>query len=63
VPSSVPALRTTVGRAGSAPDTTSRLPDEAARRRRWWIAAAADVAALILLLSGLFFLFRTLVGG
>jgi serine/threonine protein kinase len=62
VPSSVPAVRTTVRRTDSAADTSSWVPEEAARRRRWWIATAADVAALILLLSGLFFLYRTLIG-
>jgi serine/threonine protein kinase len=62
VPSSAVALPIPVRRKGSAGDTTSRILGEAARPRRWWIVAA-DVVAVILLLSGLFFLYRTLVGG
>jgi serine/threonine protein kinase len=62
VPSSAVPSPAPVRWKGSAGDTTSRILEEAARPRRWWIVAA-DVVAVILLLSGLFFLYRTLVGG
>jgi serine/threonine protein kinase len=63
VPSSALAMGAPGWRAGPAGNTNSPTLDEAARRKKGWLVAGADVTALILLLSGLYFLFRTIVGG
>jgi serine/threonine protein kinase len=63
VPSGASAPRTPARGTDGAVDTVSWAREEAGARRRWLIACAADMVALLLLLSGLFFLYRTLVDG